>query len=106
MTTATSQKLADALRDAGFRALADRAEKDEFHLVLSKHDFPDITLDRELAAIIRDPSRTRLEHYEAYNIRELVLDGEFDASPEEIETWALSDEGQDAMRRLETSPVD
>ena len=53
MTAATSQKLADVLRAAGFITLADHAEKDEFHDFLSPYATPAIALDKHLVAIIQ-----------------------------------------------------
>lgn len=100
MTAKTSQKLADALAAAGLTALAIRAEADEFHDFLSKHALPELMLDAELVAILTDmtvPERLRVA---AYNIRMRHHDGEFDASLEESDQWAESDEGQEAFRKL------
>lgn len=90
MTAQSSQKLADALRAAGFETLAQRAELDEFHDYLSPHDLPAITLNIELAAL--GPG--------AKAIRARFLDGDFDATAEEGDAWAASPDGQDAFGRL------
>jgi hypothetical protein len=100
MTAATSQKLADALRAAGFEALAKRAEADEFHDFLSPHALPETMLDQELVAIMRDESRTPLERQRAGEIRGRHHEGDFDASLEESDDWAASPDGKDAFRQL------
>lgn len=100
MTAKTSQHLADTLRAAGFDALAQRAETDEFHDYLSPHALPETMLDNELVAIIRDYARSERERTAAHHIRERHHDGEFDASTEESDEWAESPDGQDAFKRL------
>lgn len=99
MTAATSQKLADTLRYAGFEALAKRAEADEFHDFLSPHDLPDLMLDNELIALMRG-ARTERERIAAGNIRDRHHQGDFDASKAESDDWAESPDGQDAFSRL------
>lgn len=100
MTAATSQKLADVLRAAGFETLALRAEQDEFHDFLSPHDLPTMTLDHELIGIIQNPAYETPQRRAAHYIRERLHEGEFDASKEESDDWADSPEGKDAFRRL------
>ena len=90
MTAKSSQKLADALRAAGFEDLAVRAETDEFHDYLSPHDLPAMALNIELTAL--GPG--------ADAIHELFIQGEFDATEEESDEWAASPEGQEAFGRL------
>jgi hypothetical protein len=36
----------------------------------------------------------------AYNIRQRVIDGEFDATSEEGDEWAQSPDGQETFRKL------
>jgi hypothetical protein len=93
MTAITSQKLADALREAGLDSLALQAEGDHFHDYLSPLDAPCITLVQEL-----DRHHTRA----ARELRKRVVEGEFDASREEGDEWARSPEGQAAFRKLKT----
>lgn len=100
MTAKTSQKLADALRAAGFEELAKRAEADEFHDFLSDDAMSSITLDTELAKIANDPKRTKRENTAAQMIRLRHHNGEFDADMKESDDWASSSEGQDAFKRL------
>jgi hypothetical protein len=90
MTAKSSQKLADALRSAGFEELAQRAELDEFHDYKSPHDLPAMALNIELTAL--GPKATP--------IRQKFLNGDFDATDEESDEWAASPEGQDAFARL------
>jgi hypothetical protein len=105
MTAKTSQHLADALRAAGFTALAEGAERDEFHDFLSKHDEPSLALDAHLLAIIN--GKVSNEHKAAARaLRSRHHNGEFDASKEESDEWAASPEGQNAFERLITEKRD
>jgi len=102
MTARTSQKLADALKAAGFDALATRAEQDEFHDFLSPHAMPEMLLvqilhDQYVIAKGRGHDR---EAIAAMNIRQRLINGEFDASMEESDEWANSPEGQAALNEL------
>lgn len=92
-TAKTSQHLADTLRAAGFLELAQRAEADEFHDFLSPHAMPDMLLDRELYALASDPSLTDQLRIAASMIRSRHHNGEFDASAEESDEWAQSEDG-------------
>ena len=100
MTAATSQHLADVLRAAGFEELAKRAEADEFHDFLSPHATPELELAGLLATIARDKTCEPRERMAAHNVRQRLIDGEFDADLKESDDWADSPEGQDAFRRL------
>jgi len=87
----SSEKLAQALYDAGLADLAKRAEKHEFHDYLSDHDTPCIVLVQELA---RHHTRAARE------LVKRVTHGEFDATKEEGDEWAASPEGQAAFAKL------
>lgn len=87
----TKDKLAEALRAAGLAAMADKAATGYYHDYLSPLDLPCVQLDTDLVAA-GTPS--------ALAVRARHHDGEFDASMEESEAWADSDEGQEAMRML------
>jgi len=100
MTAKTSQHLADALRAAHFDALAERAEADEFHDFLSPHDLPLTVLAQILARLSTDEHVDARGHEAANNLRLRLIDGEFDASDEEAEAWARSEEGQDTFKKL------
>src|SRR5262245_249336 len=70
------QKLADALRLAGFEGLANRAELGEFHELRSPHNMPDVMLYLELWKIIStDQSTARRKAARA--IRRRHMQGEF-----------------------------
>lgn len=99
-TAKTAQHLADVLRKAGFEALAKRAEANEFHDFLSPHALPELMLDRELYVIVADLQRDLVERQRAEQIRYRLHDGEFDASLEESDAWAASDDGQEAFAML------
>lgn len=100
MTAKTSQHLADTLRAAGFEDLAKRAEADEFHDFLSDDAMPDITLDMELLKIMNAEPRDIERRNRAADIRTRHHQGEFDASKEESDEWAQSEDGQAAFREL------
>jgi|SRR5262245_54045446 len=99
MTEVTSQKLADALRSAGFEDIAVRAEADEFHDYKSPHALPNMTLESILRGIMHGAKDEKTQ-MAAHNLRLRLIDGEFDASKEEGEAWAASPEGQAAFRAL------
>lgn len=99
MTARTSQKLANALRAAGFADLARRAEADEFHDFLSPHSFPEMELDSALVALAKNASNAR-QRTAARILRERHHNGEFDADLKESDDWAASEAGQEAFRRL------
>jgi hypothetical protein len=94
MTAKTSQHLADTLRAAGFEDLAKRAEADEFHDFLSPHGLPELLLAEELATL------QQRGYPAAKDIRERLIQGDFDASTEESEDWAKSADGQETFNRL------
>lgn len=99
-TAKTSQKLADALRAAGFVELAARAEANEFHDYLSPHDMPAALLDHALYFLASDTTlddRTRLA---AHHLRQRHHDGEFDADLAESDDWAASEEGKAVLGKL------
>jgi hypothetical protein len=93
----TKDKLAAALRETGLDEMADKAATGYYHDFLSPLALPEIVLVNSLAlAAIGHPDRAT-----AINaLRQRVINGDFDASKEESEEWAASEEGQDAMRGL------
>lgn len=87
----TKDKLADALRMAGLHDMADKAATGYYHDFLSDLDLPCLQLDIDLAAAATPAAQA---------LRERHANGEFDASLEESEAWADSDDGQETMGRL------
>ena len=92
----TKDKLAEALREVGLDAMADKAATGWYHDFLSPLDLPEMQLANDLAMAARDNESRRAE---ILALRGRVIDGDFDASTEET-AWAASPEGQDAMRHL------
>lgn len=76
MAEPSSTRLADALYEAGFFALASRARQDEFHDYQSPHDTPVLKLVEEL---------TKLQG--ADPIIKRITEGEFDADLQESRRW-------------------
>jgi hypothetical protein len=97
MTAKTSQYLADALRAAGFDDLALRAEADEFHEFLANVPLPLMVLADELASIIKNLNLSAPVRLAASNIRDRLINGDFDASEEEGDEWAASEDGRAAF---------
>jgi len=95
MTAPSSRKLADALRAAGLEDLAVRAEADEWHDYLSPHALPAMAAAKELslAGVKANLDNDRAKVLATANIRLRLINGEFDASPEEGDAWAASAEG-------------
>ena len=88
------QKLAEALKSAGLHEMAEKAKSGFYHDFLSPLDFPSLQLDTDLVNAIQGGNTA------AALIRKRHHGGEWDATMEESEEWAQSEEGQDAMRRL------
>jgi hypothetical protein len=87
----TKDMLADALEAIGQTKMAAKARKGFYHDFLSPLDLPEIVLVHELK-LIGTPS--------AMALRQRVINGEFDASAEEGDDWAASEEGQEVYRSL------
>jgi hypothetical protein len=99
MTAKTSEMLAAACDELGLFQIAHRARKDEFHDFLSPHDMPEMYLVQllyETARIQTDPIMQDL----ITKLRARVINGDFDASPEESDAWAASEEGQAVFRQF------
>lgn len=87
----TKDKLAAELREGGLNDMADKAEQGYYHDYLSPLDTPCIQLSNDLLEAGTPAALAlRARHHE----------GEFDASIEEGEEWAESEEGQEAFRSL------
>jgi hypothetical protein len=87
----TKDRLAAALREIKLDGLAKRAEKGQFDDFLSPHSMPIHLLAYELAQVATP---------EALALRRRVVNGDFDATPEESEAWANSPEGRAAIGKL------
>lgn len=102
MTTKIHTKdfLAQELRKVGLTAMADRAAEGFYHDFLSPLALPEmqLLLDLEEAAEVLRKSGLVDDHVMA--LRKRHIDGEFEASVEESEEWAKSDEGQATMAML------
>jgi hypothetical protein len=93
----TKDKLADALQGVGLTRMADRAREGYYHDFLSPLDLPEITLvnDLNIEALQDQSNREAI-----CALRDRVIAGDYDASNEESEEWAKSEEAQEAFRRL------
>lgn len=102
MTEHTTAKLARALSaiPAVPREMVQRAVDGYYHDFLSPLDFPEIQLVQDLRAIAGNTSLPRSVRQEIKRLAERVIDGEFDASPEESAAWAASPEGKETFRAL------
>ena len=99
MTARTSEKLAQVLHAVALFDLEKMARQDMFHDFLSDYDLPELELEARLRAA-RDacPDAERAARIEA--VRQRHMAGEFDASKEESDAWAASEDGQEAYREL------
>lgn len=87
----TKDQLAKALTEAGLDEMAAKAATGYYHDYLSPLDLPELQLDADLTAA-GTPA--------AMAVRERHRDGEFDASMEESDAWAMSEEGQNTLGML------
>jgi hypothetical protein len=94
----TKDILAAELRKAGLTSMADKAATGHYHDYLSPLDMPSVQLGDDLATYAKAPSWPRKE--EARALLDRHLQGEFDASKEEGEAWATSDEGKETFADL------
>lgn len=86
--------LAQELRRAGLEAMAADAEKGLYHDFLSPLPFPEMQLAADLAEAIHAGNEA------AKDLRRRHLNGEFDATAEESDDWAESEDGQEAFAQL------
>jgi hypothetical protein len=93
----TKDLLADELMKLGLMDMSLQARGGYYHDFLSPLDTPEMQLVHDLAeASTRLPDRRDA----ILALRQRVINGDFDASSEESDDWAKSEEGQDAFRRL------
>jgi hypothetical protein len=88
----TKDKLADALLQIGLMDMSLKARGGYYHDFLSPLDTPELQLIHDLYAKRDTPG--------ALELRQRVMNGEFDASVEESDEWAASPDGQYAMTQL------
>jgi len=95
----TKDVLAQALRDVGLDAMADKAATGYYHDYLSPLDLPEMQLINDLAFEFHfRPDNPNNEAIMA--LRQRVINGDFDANKEESDAWAASAEGQAAFGAL------
>lgn len=87
----TKDFLAQELKGAGLAEMADKAATGYYHDYLSPLPDGAMQLERDL----REAATS-----EAEALRQRHLNGEFDASKEESDTWMGSKEGQQALSEL------
>lgn len=102
MAEHTTAKLARAMSEipAIPREMIERAIAGYYHDFLSPLDFPEIQLVADLRAVGANTSLPRSARQEIGRLAQRVIDGEFDASPEESAQWAASPEGRETFRAL------
>jgi hypothetical protein len=93
----TNDKLADALLTIGLMDMSLKARGGYYHDFLSPLAVPEMQLLNDLT--IAAKARPDIEQ-KIFDFRNRVINGEFDASAEESEEWAQSEDGQDTFRRL------
>jgi hypothetical protein len=95
----TKDKLADALSSVGLTDMAAKARDGYYHDFLSPLALPEMQLLNDLGIAATTTHRDKQETIMA--LRKRVIDGDFDASQEESEAWAESEDGQDTFRKLQ-----
>jgi hypothetical protein len=104
MAKPTTEKLARALEaiPAIPPAMVKNAREGMYDDFKSPLTFPEITLVAELRAVAGNKSLPRSARQEIGKMAQRVIDGEFDATPEESAAWAESPEGKETFRQLAT----
>lgn len=93
----TKDMLAEALTGVGLDDMAAKARTGYYHDFLSPLALPEMALITALgAAATAQPDKAQA----IMALRNRVIDGEFDASTEESEAWATSQDGIDAFQNL------
>lgn len=88
----TKDKLAAALREVGLDHMAALAAEGHYHEFLSSLPLPLITLVTDMGDAARDAEQ--MKRIAILELRRQVIEGDFDASHEESEAWANSDDGK------------
>ena len=98
----TTAKLARALSEIPGtpRGMIERAIAGYYHDFLSPLDFPEIQLVADLRSLARHPATPRDSRPLLRALAQQVIDGEFDASPDESDAWAKSPEGRETFQQL------
>jgi hypothetical protein len=102
MPEPTTEKLARALEaiPAIPREMVQHARDGRYDDFKSPLTFPEITLVAELQAVAGNKSLPRSVRQEINRMAQRVINGEFDATPEESRAWAESPDGQETFRAL------
>jgi hypothetical protein len=93
----TKDMLADALMMLGLMDMSLKARGGYYHDFLSPLAMPEMQLINDLAEAAGNRPDRRAD---ILKLRERVKNGDFDASPEESDEWAKSEEGQDTFNKL------
>ena len=102
----TTAKLARALREAGAPDLmVSRAAQGYYHDYLSPLTFPELQLAKDLAGQAARHPPGSAKAVALRQLRQRVINGDFDASKAESDAWAASPEGQQAFRDLLGGPM-
>lgn len=96
----TKDKLAQALREAGLVGMAEKAATGYYHDYLSPLDLPCQQLAHDLTTFANAPSLSEPRRMEVRTLLARHMNGEFDASKEESDAWAASQEGQETFAAL------
>ena len=92
----TKDVLAAALKELGLEAMSIKAADGFYHDFLSPLPFPETQLVEDL----HSAAQNRPNKMAIMDLRDRVMDGDFDASVEESEEWAGSAEGQETFGKL------
>lgn len=96
----TKDILADELRKIGLTTMAEKAATGYYHDFLSPLSTPCLQLAHDLKTFAEAPSLSEPRRLEVRTLLARHMNGEFDASKEESEAWAASQEGQETFGAL------
>lgn len=101
--THTKDLLADELMKLGLMDMSLKARGGYYHDFLSPLATPEIQLCADLVTAAKAVAKASHDINNAkaiMDLRQRVINGDFDASREESDEWAASADGQDTFRRL------
>jgi hypothetical protein len=82
------------------REMVEKAQDGYYHDYLSPLTFPEIQLVTDLRELATRPATPRNSRPLLKQLAQDVIDGKHDATKEESDAWAQSDEGQETFREL------
>ena len=96
----STDRLVEALRAAGLNEMANKAATGYYHDFVSPLDTPSVQLAHDLRTFAEAPSLSELRRLAVRTVLARHMNGEFDATKEESDAFAASQEGRETFAHL------